>query len=260
MAGRYRSCGISMEKLEVRRSARSEYQEKRLSFLNTVLPVSRSIGLEIGACDKPTVPKDGGLCRYADFRSANQMVSMWGLDPESVCHVDYVIRRSLTLPEQITDRFDYVIACHVLEHVPDPIGYLFELSGLLNPNGTVFLAIPDKRITADINRPSTTIDHLIMDFHDRCRYPSVEHIMDFHRHWIALETGTPLHIKDVYNYAQEFYESGEADVHCHVWDDRLFREQFQTLSDAKMLGNLELTAFQNTPPGFNEFVAVFTAR
>lgn len=236
---------------------RNQYQIKRYNFLKEFVSINSSIGLEIGACNLPTVPMTEGLCRYADFRTADQMTSMWELDPASVCYVDYVIDRNRKLPDQISDRFDYVIACHVLEHVPDPIGYLMELSGLLKPNGIAFLAVPDKRRTNDKNRPSTTIDHLLMDFYDGCRYPSIEHIMDFHRHWLEIETGKALEIAGVFDYASNFHASGKADVHCHVWDDNQFRDQFRTLSTQKLLGDLELTAFDETHSEYNEFVAIF---
>lgn len=141
-------------------TTRDSYQEKRLASLASHVMIKASIGLEIGACNKPTVPANAGVCRFADFRSAKDMIDLWGLDPATVCDVEYILARSACISDQIPDKFDYIIACHVIEHVPDPIGYLHGLAKLLNPGGIIMLAVPDKRVTFDLHRPLTTIDHL----------------------------------------------------------------------------------------------------
>lgn len=238
---------------------RNEYQDKRLRFLQSLVSLDAALGLEIGACDLPTVPHRLGRCQYADFRNADEMSRLWGRDRASVCDVNYVIGRHRPLSEQINERFDYVVACHVLEHVPNPIGYIKELADLTRrgPARPVFLAIPDKRQTSDRLRPSTTIDHLLMDHSDDCRYPPIEHIIEFHRFWLEDQTGTPLPLVDAFDYAVSLHAGGTADVHCHVWTDDEFREQFEALGDGGFLGDLRLLDFEPTLPGFNEFVAVF---
>ena len=236
---------------------RDSYQEKRLRTLAAHVRVNTSIGLEIGACNKPTVPAGEGICRYADFRSARDMVDLWGLDAATVCHVEYILDRSACISEQISDKFDYIVACHVIEHVPDPIGYLHGLAKLLNPGGIVMLAVPDKRTTFDLHRPLTTIDHLLMDFYDKCRYPSIEHIVEFHRYAVAFDTGTDVPVAESFAFAKSNFESGAADAHCHVWDDATFQAQFQYLSDTGLLGGLTLSGFESTPEGFNECTAIF---
>jgi SAM-dependent methyltransferase len=238
-------------------TTRDSYQEKRLASLASHVMIKASIGLEIGACNKPTVPANAGVCRFADFRSAKDMVDLWGLDPATVCDVDYILARSACISEQIPGKFDYIIACHVIEHVPDPIGYLHGLAKLLNPGGIIMLAVPDKRVTFDLHRPLTTIDHLLMDFYDKCRYPSIEHIVEFHRYAVAFETGADVPVAESFAFAKSNFESGMADSHCHVWDDATFHSQFAYLSDAGLLGGLALAGFEATPEGFNECTAVF---
>ena len=61
------------------------------------------------------------------------MISLWSLDPNEVPDVDYIVPRNGLLSERITDRkFDYIVLAHVLEHIADPIGYIQDLSKLLN--------------------------------------------------------------------------------------------------------------------------------
>lgn len=243
--------------LEYRTPARDAYQSKRFNSLVGHIDVRTSLGLEIGACNKPTVPSDVGICRFADFRSEDDMINLWGLDPATVCHVEYIIARSICISEQIKDKFDYIIACHVIEHVPDPIGYLHGLAKLLNPSGIIMLAVPDKRMTFDIARPLTTIDHLLMDFYDQCHYPSIEHIVEFYRHVVVYEKGIEISVVDAFAFAKSNYESGFADPHCHVWDDVTFQSQFSYLAETGLLGNLTLAGFEPTPEGFNECTAIF---
>ena len=237
---------------------RNSYQDKRFNFLRRYIRGEDTIGLEIGACHLPTVPMDFGACRFADFRTADEMSVLWNMDRKTICDVDYVINRSQSLPDQIPEKFDYVIACHVLEHVPDPIGYIIEASKLLKIGGKVFLAVPDQRMTPDKERPPVTLDHLLMDFRNKCRYPSVEHIMEFHRYCLEFENGRRLPIQEAYAYAVDYHDQGNADVHCHAWSDDLFYHQFSTLCENGFLGDISLEGFEKTPDGFNEFVAIFT--
>lgn len=236
---------------------RDSYQSKRFASLASHVEVSDSVGLEIGACNKPTVPAHAGICHFADFRSAKDMIELWNLDSETVCHVEYILDRSICITEQIKDSFDYIIACHVIEHVPDPIGYLQGLGKLLNPGGIIMLAVPDKRMTFDAHRPLTTIDHLLMDFYDQSRYPSIEHIVEYHRYAVTFYTGVEVSVAESFAFAKANFESGAADAHCHVWDDETFRAQFSYLSEARLLGNLTLAGFELTPEGFNECTAIF---
>lgn len=235
---------------------REMYRERRLSLLESLTDPSHAHGLEIGAFDLPTVQAQG-RCKYADFRSSDEMSTLWGVPRENVADVDYVVTRSRLLPDQISERFDYVVANHVIEHVPDVVSYILELKGVLNPRGLIFLAIPDKRFTSDKGRPSTTIDHTLMHYHDKVRTPSLQQVTEFHRHWIGGDNGPDsVPIQDAYKYASDLIASGQADVHCHVWTDDEFRKSIVTLLQAGFLPGLEFKAFQPTDNGFIEFVVV----
>lgn len=236
---------------------RNAYQDERLKFLSSLTDVSEGTGLEIGACNLPTVSPWHGKCQFADFRTAEQMTTLWGLDPAAVCKVDFVLDRSSTLKAQIAQTFDYVIACHVIEHIPNPIGYVLDLGSLLKPDGIVMLAVPDKRFTFDAARPLTTLDSLLMNYHHNSRYPSLQNIMEFHRFALESSNGTKVDLREAYEYAVGYHASGEADAHCHVWDDTTFNEQSTELSKAGFYDCLSYVAFQPTQPGFNEFRVAF---
>jgi hypothetical protein len=237
---------------------RATYAEARFALLSSMVTLSDTLGLEIGACDLPTVRPERGHCRYADFRSADEMIAMWNIPAADVCPVEYVISRDAPVSQQINARFDYVIACHVIEHVPDVISYINDLRLLLKPGAgnVIFMTLPDKRATPDATRPSTSLEHLIMDYYDQCRYPSLEHILEFHRHWVGNEQGSgPLSIAEAYPYATSYFETGVADAHCHVWTGEEFREQVAALIAANFFPGLELAHFAPMTI-LNEFAVV----
>ncbi|WP_338503398.1 methyltransferase domain-containing protein [Sphingomonas kaistensis] len=238
-------------------SSRADYQKRRFALLRDTIDIPNCVGLEIGACDLPTVPREAGQCRYADFRSADEMITAWDLPPETVCHVDYLLSRHRPPNEQIADRFDYVVACHVLEHIADPISYLQSLQRLLKdgPGKVIFITLPDKRATPDATRPSTTVEHLLACHHERSTKPSFEAILEFHRHWVGYANGgtKPLALAQAYAHAAEYFKTDDADAHCNVWRDFEFRDQVEELAEAGFLPGLRISLFEPFFVGTNEF-------
>ena len=60
--------------------------------------------------------------------------------------------------------YDFILSCHSLEHVANPLKALEEWSRVLKPGGKLILVLPDKNHTFDKNRPYTTFDHLLKDY------------------------------------------------------------------------------------------------
>ncbi|WP_157235534.1 methyltransferase domain-containing protein [Methylosinus sp. LW4] len=241
---------------------REHYQAKRLEFVRSILDLTPCSGLEIGACDLPSIPKYLGACEFADFRTAEEMIELWKLSPETVVPVTYLLNREDLVSSQVDKRFDYVIACHVIEHIPNPIGYIQDLQKLLDPRegGIIILAVPDKRHTADVSRSSTRLEHLLMDHHDNCRAPTMEHVMEFSRAWSPeLAAMSERSTLEYYNWATAYLASGHADAHCHVWTDEEFFRQMERLAADGLFPDLEIFATQLTQPGFNEFMIAFRA-
>ncbi len=77
------------------------------------------------------------------------------------------------VPATLHGGFDRLIASHVIEHMPDPAGFLASAEALLQPEGTIALAIPDHRYCFDYFRPvSTTGEVLEAMFARRSRHPA----------------------------------------------------------------------------------------
>ncbi|MEP0883663.1 class I SAM-dependent methyltransferase [Trichocoleus sp. ST-U3] len=241
---------------------RADYQLNRLQFLNNLVDLEKSEGLEIGACDLPTVSKEVGNCEFADFRSAEEMIRLWNLPPETVMPVKYILQRYSEVHTQINKKFDFVVLCHVIEHIPNVIGYIKDLHNLLKPGGVIIIACPDKRRTFDASRPSTTIEHLLDDYYNNCNYPSLEHILEFAKAASDdLRQKSIKSPKEFYEWGCKNFESGMADAHCHVWTDEEFFNQISYLIEAGMIEGLEIVDKQYNNIVYNEFlIALKSAR
>ncbi|MHA7835834.1 MAG: class I SAM-dependent methyltransferase [bacterium] len=233
---------------------RRHYQERRRGFLSRYVSLEEGRGLEFGAFDLPTVPRDVGHCDFADVRSECALSERFDVPMENICQVDCIVDSGRPLQNQIHGRFDYLVLCHVLEHIPDVIAALNDLAELLVEGGTLFLALPDKRETPDISRDSTRISRLIERHVAREKKPSLSEIADFAlawRHEAQL---------DYRRSIRKFFESvaweidhGDPDVHCNVWqDDELF-DQIRELIRGGYLPKLELIGTHPTESPFNEF-------
>ena len=62
--------------------------------------------------------------------------------------------------------YDFVLSCHSLEHVANPIKALKDWSRVMKQKGRLVLVLPDKEFTFDHHRPITSLAHLIEDYNN----------------------------------------------------------------------------------------------
>jgi SAM-dependent methyltransferase len=74
------------------------------------------------------------------------------------------IREATHLENIAPASYDFVLSCHSLEHVANPLKAIQEWKRVLKPSGLLVLVLPDKRYTFDVNRPYTTLQHLLDDY------------------------------------------------------------------------------------------------
>jgi len=100
---------------------------------------------------------------------------------------EYVVEAT-SFPMVADGTYDFVLACHVLEHVANPLRALHEWSRVLKPGGLVVVVVPDKRWTFDRRRPYTSFDHLEADFRSNIEEDDLTHLDEVLRlHDFALE-------------------------------------------------------------------------
>lgn len=135
-----------------------ERREKILAHINPA-----GFGLEVGPAFAPILPKaDGYRVEIIDHLDAQGLRDKYantpGVNLTSIEDVDYVWD-GRPLDELIghIERYDFIIASHVIEHTPDLVNYLRACERLLRPAGILSLVVPDERFCFDYFRfPTTT--------------------------------------------------------------------------------------------------------
>lgn len=146
------------------------------------IDVAAALGLEFGPLTAPLVGRQEGRVEYVDHATTAELRIKYAddrnVDVTRLIEVDHVLEEG-RLPATVRGRaFDYIVAAHVFEHLPNPLGWLRECAEVLGANGVVGLTIPDKRFTFDRVRPQTTLaDWIEADLLDR-RLPSPRSVFE----------------------------------------------------------------------------------
>ena len=139
-------------------------------------------GMELGALHNPVKVAENAHVTYLDTRSREELVAYY---PETAVHcpvnVD-LIADGHTLEGILDGTQDFFAANQVLEHLENPLLAVENMLRVLKPGGVLFLSLPDKRYTFDVNRPVTTFDHLLDDFTNGPESSRERH----YREWIGL--------------------------------------------------------------------------
>ncbi len=230
--------------------------EKLLHCIDLV----NQIGVEVGPLDKPIVTRKMGKVLYIDRGTTAALRHKYALDAnvdtDKIVDVDYVWgEKSLVDLTQAQAPFDYVIASHVIEHVPDFIGWLGEVRSILKTGGILSLAIPDKRRCFDYERYPTKLAEVI-DAYLHCRKkPSPQQIFDYFSSFVSfrgsiawgatVNTDELIRIHSVAeawdNAKTAFTEDEYCDVHCWVFTPASF---FSLLSNLTMMDLLKFEVAQ----------------
>lgn len=73
------------------------------------------------------------------------------------------------------NKYDFLLSCHSLEHIANPIKTLKNWNKVLQNAGKIILVLPDKDFTFDHNRQYTTFEHLLQDFRDEMNEHDTTH-------------------------------------------------------------------------------------
>jgi SAM-dependent methyltransferase len=138
-----------------------DFHETRQAIANIFLAGD---GIEIGALHQPLRVPESAHVKYVDRMTAADLRRHY----EELAHLPLVEADIIDNGEQLMTigdaTQDFVIANHFIEHCQNPIQTLQNMRRVLKPGGVVYLAVPDKRFTFDIDRPCTTVEHIMRDF------------------------------------------------------------------------------------------------
>jgi SAM-dependent methyltransferase len=131
-------------------------------------PIRRdgSLGLEIGPSINPIAPKSEGFAvTTVDWQDQAGLIERYrklGVDTSAIEPVDLVWSgQSYAELTGKRKHFDWIIASHVIEHVPDLIAFINQCDEVLRDGGVLSLAVPDKRTCFDRFRPISGLGNVI---------------------------------------------------------------------------------------------------
>jgi len=113
--------------------------------------------LEIGPFDVPFLK--GARIEYFDILDQEQLRQRaieLSRNPHNCPLIQYTGKLS-----DVPRRFSAVFSSHMLEHSPDLAAHLEDVAGLLEPDGSYFLIIPDKRYCFDHFLPESTFEQVV---------------------------------------------------------------------------------------------------
>ena len=195
-AGQTESAGPTRRELGA--AAHLESTEARRSHFLKLFDFSRGRGLEIGPLDSGIAAPEQHDVRYVDVFDAERIRAHYaedpGVIPELVPEIDYWLidddglTRTLSEAARPGAPYDWVIASHVIEHVPDLIGWLREIASITKDGGALVLAVPDRRYSFDRHRPPTTTGQALEAHEGAHSRPSIRAVYDFCRSAVAVDT------------------------------------------------------------------------
>ena len=139
-------------------------------------------GLEIGPLTAALVSKEEGRVEYIDHLSTEELRKKYAqestIDVNKIPVIDHVLEEGKLPRHLIGGNYDYIVASHVFEHLPNPLGWMRDCASILRPGGCLALVVPDKRFTFDYSRTLTTLAEWIeSDLLDQ-RRPSPRQIVE----------------------------------------------------------------------------------
>jgi len=171
----------------------------------------RGEGIEIGALHQPLRVPPSAHVKYVDRMTASDLRRHYEeLGGYPLVETDVIDDgERLATFEACTQ--DFVIANHFIEHCQNPILTFQNLFRVLRVGGVLYLGVPDKRFTFDIDRPCTTIQHLIRDYEEGPAWSKRQHFDE----WVKLvnkHTKSPEADEEIQRLIDMDYS-----IHFHVW-------------------------------------------
>jgi SAM-dependent methyltransferase len=195
--------------------------------------------LELGASIAPMAPRSAGWnVTVVDHATQQELVEKYrnsaNVNVANIEKVDFVWRNGplhAAVPAQLHGTFDVLIASHVIEHIPDPVGFLESAARLLHPtHGVLALAVPDKRWCFDYFKQVSTTGQML-DAHRMgaqrhsaaTRFDSSAYVVfDGNRTSWGREALPDLFLPDTLDHAFSEFQAWTPDpnapyVDCHAW-------------------------------------------
>lgn len=222
----------------------------KLEKVFSLIALEKSKGLEIGALDHPLVNSSRYQVEYLDYTDTKSLRENHKHNPfvdvSKIVEVNHIWGQEGLAASIGKEQFDYVVASHVIEHVPDVITWLHEIHEVLKTDGILSLVVPDKRFIFDFPRELTNTGDWIQAFYEKRRKPGIKQIFDhFSQHslahpsklWRGAFKKNLVHdTKFALEQVRRLTEKQEyVDVHCWVFEPTQFIRNLKDLSSAGLI-------------------------
>ncbi len=243
----------------------------------------KGTGLEIAPYFNPLLDRARHDVRYVDCIDNSTIIRKAAENPGAVGRhvprIDWVWAPGRQLrsciPADVV--FDYCVATHVMEHVPDTIGWLNQIFEVMRDGAVLALALPDRRYGMDYYRRETTLGDLIGNWLQAPSRPTTTQIVDFlsqtfhdtrpppdHRMFDVSQpfAAAPRHFTDdqALDLAARSQQSSiYLDVHCTVWTPDSFVGVMSRVIDMGLINaQLSEPIGRNPSSGWDEFIIHMT--
>jgi predicted SAM-dependent methyltransferase len=172
----------------------------------------RGTGVEIGALWRKFPVPNGARVWYLDRANSSHLEGAYPEVDQQLIAPD-IVGDADQLPFQ-DGTLNFIIASHVLEHMPFPLATLRDWYRALSPCGVLLLKIPDKRYTFDIRRQRTTLQHLISEDRDPAWFDKRAHFRDWVEQVVGLAPDS-----DACDHETNRLMEIDYSIHYHAWTD-----------------------------------------
>ena len=206
--------------------------------------ISTGVGIEVGALHHPVKVGKGVQVKYVDRLSVEKLREQYPeLNKMQLVEAD-VIADGETLEGIESFTQDFVIANHFLEHCQNPILAIENMLRVLKRKGILFVSIPDKRYTFDVNRPISPYDHLVRDYTEGPEVSRRQHFEEWVR--LANKVTDDFEVERQVKHLMEINYS----IHFHVWTET---EMIEFFLRQKSIHDFEIELFSRN---INEMIFV----
>lgn len=233
-------------------------------MVHKLLPLETGCGLEIAPNWAPVVTKSEGDVLYCDYLTYEQLLERERTNPGRIQYglrvqrLDFNWEIGKTLQECAGSAapFDYVVSCHVFEHVPNFLEYLYQARAVVKDDGVIAMVLPDAKGSGEYFRRETNAAELINSYLLGQTVPSpgqvydgLKNLFDFQN--VPLEGRTLADVKRLFtdsdSYAAAVRASQEyVDVHCWAFSRDGFAEVARELREIGLF-DFEIESLESNP-------------
>ncbi len=113
---------------------------------------------------------------------------------------------------------DFIVACHVLEHMANPLRVLADFHRVVKPGGVLLILLPDRRLTFDRGRPATTLAHLVEDQSNQVDSVDEDHLLEFMAH-VGVDDAVLSEVRSGGECKEAILEfQRKRSIHVHCWN------------------------------------------